>query len=610
MYNPLIDKKPYGATAAGMPTTLRFPLDPSMGIKRVFVVLRQIFGEGGRVEKPPVRSELAYKGREGDEDVFELTFTLSDWGIYNYRFEGELADGALAFFGRGDDGRAIRQDWSPEWQLTVSKCDYKTPNWAKGGVIYQIFADRFCRVGETDFKKAGRLHTYWNERPDVEELGKEYRADDFFGGNIKGIISRLDYLKSLGVTLIYITPIFKSSSNHRYDTSDYLHIDELFGTEEEFVELVKEAKARGMEIMLDGVFNHTGADSVYFNKYGNFDSMGAYQSKLSPYYDWYYFDHYPTVYRCWWGSTVVPTVNKSAQGYRDLILGEGGVIDKWTRLGVKGWRLDVVDELPIDFTTDVCREIKWVDGDCLIIGEVWEDASTKIAYDVWRPYFMGEQLDGVMNYPFKQAILDYTLGGDARRFVCEVTRILENYPRESLDVLMNLLDSHDTIRALTYLSGVVPPDGKLARADFKLDEESYIRARERLFFASTLQYTLPGVPCLYYGDEAGMQGFEDPLNRGTYPWGREDKKLLSHYRALGKMRAQYGELLKGPTTFIEDKELVVFTRRSEMGALTVYANAGDRTCRRKCTGIDAITGRRIKDAVSVAPLSVRVVVSC
>ena len=573
MYSPLIHKKPYGASVANQATTITFPIDSNMRIDRMFVVLRQIFGKEGEVLcGRNERIELPFAYATDGIDYFVGTFALSEWGIWKYRFEGEFANGDLAFFGRGLDGTAIRGDWLPEWQLTVTECDYKTPNWAKRGVIYQIFADRFCKKGNIPFTKRGRLHSDWYERPDIAEDGKVYRADDFFGGNIEGIISKLDYIQSLGVKCIYLSPIFKSCSNHRYDTGDYLAIDELFGTEEQFKRLLDEANDRGIEIMLDGVFNHTGADSKYFNREGTYDTLGACQSKQSPYYDWYYFTHYPDEYACWWGSTVVPTVNKSAQGYRNLVLGENGVIDKWSKLGVKGWRLDVVDELPIDFTYDLCSRIKDEDKDMLIVGEVWEDASTKIAYSEWRPYFMGKQLDSVMNYPFKEAILAYTLDGDKDAFISRVGDILEHYPKQSLDCLMNLIDSHDTARAITTLSGVKPPRDKRDRADFRLSREQYDLAKRRLQFASTLQYVLPGVPCVFYGDEAGVQGWEDPLNRGTYPWGREDTDLINHYQTLGKFRENYAEFLQGETHFVPDADKLVMQRVCEQGTLEVVAN--------------------------------------
>lgn len=633
MYNPLVHKRPYGATAVGKETTITFPLDASLGIKRVFVVLRKVFGVGcenceclrvntysanevgGAFDTPSddrearayqydLRFELPLIRRENGQDVFHGAFALAEYGVYNYRFEGEYADGSLAFFGRDYDGTAIQGDWLPEWQLTVTKLDYKTPNWAKQGVIYQIFADRFAKEGDVNFAKRGRLHADWYERPDIAEDGKDYRADDFFGGNLKGIISKLDYLESLGVTLIYLSPIFKSGSNHRYDTGDYMQIDELFGTEAEFKELIDEAKRHGIRIMLDGVFNHTGSDSIYFNREGNYDSLGAYQSKESPYYDWYDFEEYPDHYNCWWGSTVVPTVNKRAKGYQELVLGKDGVIDKWTKFGVAGWRLDVVDELPIDFTTALCSKVKSEGSDVLIVGEVWEDATTKISYDKWRPYFMGGQLDSVMNYPFKEAIIDFVTTGNRRAFVESVTRIIENYPKESLDCLMNLIDSHDTVRALTRLSGVETPESKQERADFRLSPEKYALAKKRLKFASELQFTLPGVPCVFYGDEAGVQGFEDPLNRGTFPWGREDKDILRHYKALGRFRRDNAEFFMGETVFIPDDQLVVFERRAKGQRLTVFANANPYPVHRNIFAYDG--SGQILESVDIEPMSVQI----
>ena len=560
MYNPLLHKTPYGGTAVGIPTTFIFPLDASMGIKRVFIILRK--------DSENIRIELPFSHHLNGEDFFKGSVTLSTYGIWHYRFEGEYPDGNLAFFGRDYDGTAIRGDWLPEWQLTVSKVECKTPDWSKRGVIYQIFPDRFNRGEDRIFNKRGRLHSDWYDRPDYAREGVDYRADDFYGGNIKGVIDKLDYLVTLGVSAIYFNPVFESSSNHRYDTGDYLKIDNLFGDEAEFEELITKAKEKGIGIILDGVFNHTGADSLYFNKFGNYPTLGAYQSKESPYYNWFYFDNFPDRYGCWWGSTVVPTVNKSAEGYRNLILGENGVIEKWTKMGVAGWRLDVVDELPIDFTTDLCKKIKEVNPNCSIIGEVWEDASTKVAYSEWRPYFMGEQLDGVMNYPFKEAIISFMLGGKTKDFVSSITHILENYPKANLDVNMNLIGSHDTARILTVLSGANPPYRKEDRASFTMNGDLYALAKRRLKIASALQYFLPGVPCLYYGDEAGAYGYEDPLNRGTYPWGREDGDLVDHYQRLGSLRKEHQNLFLGETSFENVSEVgFEIVRRSNEGEI-------------------------------------------
>ncbi len=569
-YNPLIHKKPYGGTAVGKETVITFPLDSAFGVKRVFVVLR--------LDDKNLRYEMPFEKNENGVDFYVGKFTLDTSGIWHYRFEGEYADGALCFFGRDVDGTAIKGDWLPEWQLTVSKVDYKTPNWLKKGVIYQIFPDRFCKGEDRPFLKGGSLHDNWYDQPDFAREGVDYRADDFFGGNLNGVISKLDYLKSLGVTAIYFNPIFESSSNHRYDTGDYLKIDNLFGDEDQFQQLIYEADKRGIGVILDGVFNHTGADSIYFNKFGHYQSLGAYQSKQSPYYCWFYFDNFPDKYGCWWGSTVVPTVNKSAKGFLDLTLGENGVIEKWTKMGVKGWRLDVVDELPIDYTTALCKKIKSVNPDCSIIGEVWEDASTKISYGQWRPYFMGEQLDCVMNYPFKESIITYVLGGNARDFVSKVTRILENYPKESLDCNMNLIGTHDTARILTVLAGVHAPSRREDRAKHVLEGEILARAKSRLKIASALQYILPGTPCLYYGDEAGVQGYEDPLNRGTYPWGREDNSLVAHYQELGALRHKYADFFLGETHFesVNDNDFAV-VRKCQSGEMKAVVTRRDVT---------------------------------
>lgn len=568
MYNPLTNKKPYGASVRGQATSMIFPVDCNMQIKRVFVVIRKVFPSNAQT----FRYELSYRYTQDGQDFFEGAFAICDYGIFKYRFEGELDNGTLAFFGRGDDGNAVRGDWLPEWQLTVTKYDYKVPNWAKHGVTYQIFADRFCKVGDQPFTKRGRLHADWNENVDIARDGEDYHANDFFGGNINGVISKLDYLASLGVTCIYFTPIFESSSNHRYDTGDYLKIDDLFGTEEQFATLIKKADEKGIKIMLDGVFNHTGSDSRYFNKNGTYNTLGAYQSTLSPYYDWYYFNQHPYNYACWWGSTVVPTVNKNAEGFNNLILGEDGVIDKWTKMGVKAWRLDVVDELPIDFTDKLCACIKEQNDDMFIVGEVWEDASTKVAYSEWRPYLMGGQLDAVMNYPFKEAVLAYAINKNKHEFVKAVSHILENYPKQSLDCMMNLLGSHDTVRAITVLSGVSAPHTKRERADFVLSQGQYDLAKTRLMLASVLQYTLPGVPCVFYGDEAGKQGFEDPLNRGTYPWGREDSELVEHYKKLGEFREKYADVLQGETYFVKDDNLLIFERVCDSGICRVESD--------------------------------------
>ena len=594
-YDPLKDKTPYGAAVAGEPVAFRFALPAAESADKVTVILRR-----GAEE---FRSDLRFARFEGDDIVYEGSVTAPVAGLWYYRFES-VSGGRTSYYGRGRGGCAVCGEWLPEWQLTVTKRAYKTPDWAKSGVVYQIFADRFAREGAPDFRKKGRLHADWYDLPDIAEEGQDYRADDFFGGNAEGVISRLDYLAELGVTTLYLSPVFLSSSNHRYDTADYMRADELFGGDEGVKKLCAEAHGRGMRIVLDGVFNHTGADSVYFNKFGNFDSVGAYQSKQSPYYDWYTFYDYPDSYHCWWGSTVVPTVNKDAKGFRSLVLGKGGVIDKWTKAGADGWRLDVVDELPTGFTEELCAKIRRADKDALVIGEVWEDASDKVSYGTWRPYFMGDELDGVMNYPFRRAIFDLIMKGDREGFRDAVTLIAEHYPKESMDVCFTLIGSHDTVRALTALSGAEAPYSKAERRAYRLSDEYYAFAKLRLKAAAILQYTLPGVPCVYYGDEAGVQGFEDPLNRATYPWGREDDDLVGHYRALGELRRRNANALRGTLRFLDDSDLTVFERVSEDGkdVLRTYYNPCFHTIYRDVNALDAFTGDAV-DTLAIPPLS-------
>ena len=611
LYNPLKHKLPYGATALGKKTNIIFPLDEHTDIKRVFVIFRNDNGNIKKFELFNISYENALDvGINSNfinksEKLFYCQFTPEEYGIWYYRFEGEMQNGQVAFFGKDRFGNALQQDWLPEWQLTITKIDYKTPNWAKNGLIYHIFPDRFCKGEERSFEKNGYMHENWNEKPYVANEGFDYQANDFYGGNIQGVINKLDYLKELGVSIIYFSPIFEACSNHRYDTGDYLKIDSLFGDEHQFEELIKKAKALNIQIILDGVFNHTGADSKYFNKFSNYNTLGAYQSKDSQYYDWYYFYDYPDNYHCWWGCTAVPTVNKSAIGYRKLILGEDGVVEKWTKLGVKGWRFDVVDELPTNFTTDLCQKIKQIDNEALIVGEVWEDATTKISYGELRPYFMGMQLDSVMNYPFKDAILHYVIHKDKDYFVEKVQSILENYPKQSLDVLMNLIGTHDTQRALTALSNVQAPSNINDRRLFEMDKLTKEKAIQKLKFASILQYTLPGLPCLFYGDEAGVEGFEDPMNRATYPWDYQNQELLQHYLKLGKFRNEYCDFLNGQTIFVENNNLLIYKRTNKSGEIIIFANNNDFDVEVNETGYDCLNHIQL-NRFKLQPLDIKI----
>ena len=306
------------------------------------------------------------------------------------------------------------------------------------------------------------------------------------------------------------------------------------------------------------MFNHTGSDSIYFNKHGRFPGKGAYQGPDSPYYDWYTFEKFPDVYQSWWGIECVPTIARDAVGYQKMI--EEKVLKRWTKKGVKGWRLDVVDELSDVFVDDIRTAIKSADEDAVVIGEVWEDASTKVSYGEERRYFQGDQLDGVMNYVYKDAIIKYLLTGDGTSFVRAVEDLAENYPKSVMDCCLTLLGSHDTARAINVLSGAIAPETKEERKKYRLTPEEYGLGKKRLLAAAALQYFLPGVPSLYYGDEVGLQGFEDPFNRRPFPWDDMDEELLSHYRKLGALRKKYRDSFVGSYRLETDGSTVTISR--------------------------------------------------
>lgn len=523
-------KSPYGAVKCGEKLSLHFPIASWVSVDKMYVFIRL-----GGVSTPV---EMRFEKSENGFSVYTADYVFDVAGIYYYRFEMRNRDGVW-YYGRGENGESVCGENLPEWQLTVYKSSYKTPDFAKGNIIYHVFVDRFNRADGVKTKRKYRLHESFSESPEVVSADGKYYADDFFGGNFNGIREKLDYLEELGVGIIYLSPIFKAYSNHRYDTGDYLKVDELLGTEDDFKRLLDAAHEKGMKIILDGVFNHSGADSLYFNKFGTYNSLGAYQSKSSPYYDWYYFKKFPDEYACWWGCDNVPDLNKSNKDYRALVFGKNGVVEKWQKLGADGWRLDVVDELPIDFVNLLIKKIKSVNKDALVIGEVWEDASTKVSYGELRPYLLGDQLDGTMNYPFMNAIIAYVRDGDEKFFKETVQSILENYPKETVYCLMNSLGTHDTVRIINALSDVRAHGwSKTHKLGYKLPDSEYEKAKKKLYLASVLQFTLPGIPSIFYGDEAGLQGFDDPINRRPYPWGSEDKEILAHYKKLGRIRRE------------------------------------------------------------------------
>ena len=586
-------KSPYGAVKCGEKLSLHFPIASWVSVDKMYVFIRL-----GDVSTPV---EMRFEKSENGFSVYTADYVFDAAGIYYYRFEMRNRDGVW-YYGRGENGESVCGENLPEWQLTVYKSTYKTPDFAKGNIIYHIFVDRFNRADGVKTKRKYRLHESFSESPEVVSADGKYYADDFFGGNFNGIREKLDYLEELGVGIIYLSPIFKAYSNHRYDTGDYLKVDELLGTEDDFKRLLDAAHEKGMKIILDGVFNHSGADSLYFNKFGTYDSLGAYQSKSSPYYDWYYFKKFPDEYACWWGCDNVPDLNKSNKDYRALVFGKNGVVEKWQKLGADGWRLDVVDELPIDFVNLLIKKIKSVNKDALVIGEVWEDASTKVSYGELRPYLLGDQLDGTMNYPFMNAIIAYVRDGDEKFFKDTVQSILENYPKETVYCLMNSLGTHDTVRIINALSDVRAHGwSKTHKLGYKLPDSEYEKAKKKLYLASVLQFTLPGIPSIFYGDEAGLQGFDDPINRRPYPWGSEDKEILDHYRKLGRIRRENRAVFSGGFNMRDENGLVAYERAVGDDEILIAVNAGadDKTLFISKEYTSLYNNKEYKDVVDV-----------
>ncbi len=519
-------------------------------------------------------SEIALPMQKKD-DYFEIE-TCFEIGLYFYIFKTENNQ----YVSLGKEYLGVLSNQPNYFEITAYSKDYNTPNWLKGGVIYQIFPDRFYCSGENlkNIRSDAYLHADKNDVPIFlpNDYGKVLN-NDFFGGDIKGIISKLDYISSLGVNCIYLNPIFKAYSNHRYDTGDYMTIDPLLGDENDLKELVELANKKNIKIILDGVFNHTGDDSLYFNKYGNYDSVGAFSGKKSPYYTWYEFTEFPK-YNSWWGIETLPQVNEKDQSYCDFITGENGVVAHYAKLGVAGWRLDVVDELPDHFVKKIRKALKNVNNDAILIGEVWEDASNKIAYDKRREYFCGNELDSVMNYPFKNAILDFIKGGSGVVFTNVIKSIIDHYPKIVLDSLMNLLSTHDTPRLISSLSNInIFGMSKLEQSKLFIQNDELSVVVKRLKLATLLQYTLPGVPSIYYGDEIGMQGFTDPLNRKFFDWENINSSILDWYKKLGNIRKKFSCLVDGEIEFIYSSDnAIVFTRSNDKDFIIVAINLGDR----------------------------------
>ncbi len=566
-------KTPFGAVKAGFPVSFRLylPLDCS----GAWLVYQK---DGGAEIWQDV-----WRTTRGDDGGWwwECIFTPEKAGLYFYRFCFDTP------FGRnlltcGKNGAGMMDAQGPAWQLTVYDRNFTTPHWIKGGVMYQIFPDRFCASGtpKKDVPEERYLYTEFKGQPAFVQSKEACRLNnDYWGGDLKGIESKLPYLKELGVTCLYLNPIFEAHENHRYNTADYRKIDPLLGTEKDFENLCKTAHQMGIRILLDGVFSHTGSDSIYFNQENRYPPNGAVNRPDSPYRSWYTFLQYPHKYHSWWGFRSLPEVNETDSDYLEFITGPNGVVTYWMNRGADGWRLDVADELPDLFLYRLRTAVKAANPQGMILGEVWEDATTKFSYGHRRSYLLGEQLDSVMNYPYADAVLRFVRYGNGEEWMEKVMSVAENYPAPALHTLMNHLGTHDTKRLITALVGEEENGrDRTWQSKTSLSPELYVRGEKMVQLATLLQYTLPGVPCIYYGDELGMEGYRDPFNRAPMAWGQPPlPNLQEWYRQLGKWRRNLLALKEGDILpYYATHDVVCYWRVWKNQRLLVAVNRGEQ----------------------------------
>lgn len=580
--NPF-DRKPQGAVATGGQVRLRLTVEDEQAPVELF--LRVWNGDERRYPMRPL-------GLKDGRMIYEAQIGVGDKPrLLWYRFECEYKGEHVVLGAPGDHtgcGEGVMGS-EESFQITVYDAAYDTPAWMRDGVMYQIMVDRFFHGEGTDalmHAKDGQniiLHEDWNEMPflNIAENGDNF-ANDFFGGNLEGVRQKLPYLKQLGVSVLYFNPIFCARTNHKYDTSDYRRVDPMFGDEQALARLCKEAEALGMRVMLDGVFSHVGDDSLYFNRRGTYgEHVGAYRDPDSPYYKWFTFRRWPDDYECWWGFKTLPNVNEMDEDYRRFILeDDDSVVRHWVRKGTSGWRLDVADELPMPFLRELRRQVKGVSRDAAVLGEVWEDASHKVAYGQMRSYVLGDTLDSVMNYPLRDALIAFLMAQkDAAAVAKELSSLAQNYPKPFLYALMNLMGSHDRPRILNVLAGNDGSDiPRSQRAGHRLSQEERMIGALREQLMLRFVFSVPGMPCIYYGDEAGVEGCADPFCRRTYPWGREDQDMLARYKAMAAMRNGHPVLKTGECAYIAPCSAVLGVIRKNENGKDAFGKKAENAC--------------------------------
>ena len=496
---------------------------------------------------------LKHLKNESGKAIFETEIRLATRAIYHYYFEYKV-NNKIKYIKKQNnyDNRIIKDEM---YKMSVN---FNTPDWAKGKIMYHIFVDRFNKGNAEPLKSMPRRTTYdnWDDEMILGPNQDGIWNADFYGGDLKGIEQKLDYIKSLGVDIIYLSPIVHSQSNHRYDAADYENVDPYAGCNEDLKNLCDKAHQKGMKVILDAVFNHTGNDSKYFNEYGTFDTIGAYQciySTYAPFYRKHYHDG-KLYYDYWWGMPNLPVCNGNSSEWKQYILGKNGIIDKWFSLGIDGLRLDVADELTDEFIEGIRHAVKRNKEDGFILGEVWKNPMR-----MNRGYIeSGCGMDSVMNYQLVDALIRYFKYSDVYKLDYIIKDIQREYPTDTINTLMNFTSTHDISRAINIFStNDFQQYGEWAwnpiRNDldwcknFKLTPSQYQQGKEIYqAYIYTLAF-MPGILSIFYGDEIGIEGIGNLANRKPYPWNKQDLDLLNYFKYIGNIRKQ--------ETFLQEAEL-------------------------------------------------------
>lgn len=624
-------KTPFGAQPRGSELSFRLASDVP-GLKRATLVVerRRLSGNQEQLGYEQLARIAMTPAPHGQGTGFSAKYRFADIGVYGYWFELETTEGRYALQNNKDTVYWTREKGSmgaatverlPDnlarvrrYRQTIYAPDFTVPGWARDVVYYYVFPERFRNGDETNDPRPGggrpqdryqdrdvERHPRWNEKPFKPGTGDGSDAlhnNDFFGGDLAGLTSKLGYIKSLGANAIYLTPVFRAPSNHKYDAADYKQIDPAFGSNDDFVRLCAEAAKLGIRVIPDTSLNHVGSDSPYFNRFGNFPAGGAFDNgrinPTSPYASWFKFKPEETdpdkQYQGWVGVKDLPEIDKDSPSFRAYAYRDpDSVTNYWLDRGAAGWRMDVAPWVPDDFWREWRQAVKAKKPDALTVAETWFDASK---------FLLGDMFDSTMNYIFRNAVLDYAAGKSARATYANLELIREAYPPQALYALMNLLSTHDQPRALHHFG--YRDDG---------DAQALRQAKQRLRLAVFFQMTYPGSPTIYYGDEVGLGGGDDPYNRAPYPWadegGQPDRTLLSDFRRLTRLRHELPVLRHGSLSaplHLDDHVVVLARQDGKTGAIIATNNSLEP---RTVTVRLPFAAARLRDGLSGKPVAVR-----